>query len=138
MYLYLNTTSPEKIVLALLNKQSEILQFKNIYAKYKHSEKLLANIYKIFKDGGYKTSQLAGVLVVSGPGSFTALRIGVATVNALAWSLNIPILSISNKNNLDDKKLLDKNFKKILNKTKFTQQVLPKYGKQPNITFSKK
>ncbi len=138
MYLYINTSQSEKIVLALLDKKGEILELKSIKAKYKQSEKLLSEINKLkVKSKKLKVEYLKGVLVVIGPGGFTALRIGVATANALAWSLQIPILGIENKNNLDDKKLVDKKFKKILRLNKF-RQVLPRYGKQPNITISKK
>ena len=133
----MNTSFAEKIVLTLLNQQGEILKFKNIKAVYQQAEKLLINIKKIFVGAGLELHDLKGIMVVIGPGSFTSLRIGVATANTLAWSLNIPILGLENKQGLDDKKLIDKNFKKILNKTKFTQ-VLPKYGKDPNITISKK
>ena len=133
MYLYINTSQFEKIVLALLDNKGEILELKNIEAKYKQSEKLLSEIEKL----KFKNKDLRGIMVVVGPGGFTSLRIGIATANAMAWSLNIPILGIENKEDLEDKELLDKNFKKVLNKKVF-KQVLPKYGKEPNITISKK
>jgi len=155
MYLYLNTTSHEKIFLALFNKQGKILAKKNISAIYKHSEKLLSNIIKIVGTGR-DLSKLKGIMVVIGPGSFTSLRIGIATANTLAWSLKIPIVGVENspreipqsgnsakgriisrgKDELDDKTLLDKNFKKILNKHRF-KQILPQYGRRPNITSPK-
>ncbi|MFC1622615.1 tRNA (adenosine(37)-N6)-threonylcarbamoyltransferase complex dimerization subunit type 1 TsaB [Patescibacteria group bacterium] len=137
MYLYINTSSPEKIILALINKKGEVLKLKNIKAEYQQSEKLLNEIDKIFAGTGLDLPDIKGILAVKGPGSFTALRIGIATANTLAWSLNIPILGIENKNNQTDKILIDKNYKKILNKTKFTKQTLPKYGKEPNITIKK-
>ena len=93
MYLYINTSQFEKIVLALLNKDGKILELKNIKAKYKQSEKLLSEIDKL----KFKNKNLDGVIVVVGPGGFTSLRIGVATANAMAWSLNIPILGIEKK-----------------------------------------
>ena len=137
MYLYINTSSSEKIVLALLDKKGEILKLKKISAVYKHSEKLLSEINRIFVGIGLDLSDLKGIIIVIGPGSFTALRIGIATANTMAWSLDIPILGIENKNNSDDKILLDKNFKKILNKKVF-KQILPKYGREPNITLKTK
>ncbi|HSX24177.1 MAG TPA: tRNA (adenosine(37)-N6)-threonylcarbamoyltransferase complex dimerization subunit type 1 TsaB [Candidatus Saccharimonadales bacterium] len=37
--------------------------------------------------------QLQGVIVYQGPGSFTGLRIGISTANALAAGLKLPIVS---------------------------------------------
>ena len=35
---------------------------------------------------------IAGIAVYKGPGSFTGLRIGIASMNALAYSLDVPIV----------------------------------------------
>ncbi len=37
--------------------------------------------------------QVEGIVVFEGPGSFTGLRIGVSVAGALAYGLNIPIVS---------------------------------------------
>ncbi len=44
--------------------------------------------------GGHREdlSKLTGIVVYSGPGSFTSLRIGHATANALAAGLDIPVV----------------------------------------------
>jgi tRNA threonylcarbamoyl adenosine modification protein YeaZ len=133
MYLYINTSSHKKIILALFDKTGKVLKFKNINAEYKQSEKLLTEIDKLIPN----LKNLKGILIITGPGSFTALRIGIATANTIAWSLNIPILGIENKKDLPDAEIIDKNYKKLLNKDKFTKQVLPIYGREPNITKSK-
>lgn len=36
---------------------------------------------------------LEGIVVFQGPGSFTGLRIGIAVANALAYSLDVPIVA---------------------------------------------
>ena len=38
---------------------------------------------------------IQGVVLFSGPGSFTGLRIGASVVNALGYALNIPVTSSS-------------------------------------------
>jgi len=131
MYLFINTTNYEYIFLALINKKGDIIIQKNIKAKYQQSEKLLENINKILNKN---IKKLKGIICVIGPGGFTSLRIGIATANAMAWALNIPIIGIENKDNLDNLNLINKNYKKIIKLKKF-KQVLPKYGQEPNITL---
>ena len=91
-------------------------------------------------------SQILGIIVVQGPGGFTSLRIGIATANAMAWALQIPIIGVeSNIKSLvisdkeireSDEKLIKSGLKKIKKIKKF-RQVLPKYGREPNITMKK-
>lgn len=59
-----------------------------------HSEQLLPLIDELLRQTKVELSQLAGIAVSGGPGSFTGLRIGMATAKGLAQGLNIPLLSI--------------------------------------------
>lgn len=45
-----------------------------------------------------KMTDLQGIVAFEGPGSFTGLRIGLSVSNALAYSLNIPIVSAGGEN----------------------------------------
>jgi tRNA threonylcarbamoyladenosine biosynthesis protein TsaB len=128
MYLYIDTASSEYINLALMDEKGNFLARKKIIAKYQQSEKLLVNIDKLV---GKKLKKVKGVIVVKGPGSFTALRIGVTTANTLAFALRLPIIGIR----LDDK--IDVSIKKIIKIKKF-RPVVPEYGAQPNISKPKK
>jgi tRNA threonylcarbamoyladenosine biosynthesis protein TsaB len=49
----------------------------------------------LFRLCGVKPGQTEGVAVSAGPGSFTGLRIGVATAKGLCYALNIPFISIN-------------------------------------------
>jgi len=60
-----------------------------------HSEKLLPAIEKIFAETGWDFSKLEGLAVAIGPGSFTGLRIGLATMKGFAQAQNIPLVGIS-------------------------------------------
>lgn len=56
-----------------------------------HSETLLPSLDHALKLLGKSPSDLAGILLANGPGSFTGLRIGLATAKGLAMALSIPI-----------------------------------------------
>jgi tRNA threonylcarbamoyladenosine biosynthesis protein TsaB len=56
---------------------------------------LLVLIDALLRDAGLRTGDLAGVAVSVGPGSFTGVRIGMATAKGLAYSLGIELLGIS-------------------------------------------
>lgn len=59
-----------------------------------HSNTLLRDIDKVLNDAQTDLSQIELFAVASGPGSFTGLRIGIATVKALAETLNCPCVGI--------------------------------------------
>jgi tRNA threonylcarbamoyl adenosine modification protein YeaZ len=58
------------------------------------SRHLLATIDACLKRGGFARAQLAGVLALRGPGSFTGLRVGLATALAIHDALAIPALAV--------------------------------------------
>lgn len=60
-----------------------------------HSKELLHSVDFILDRVGWKLADLNLVAVGSGPGSFTGIRIGVATGLGIAHSLDIPFVEIS-------------------------------------------
>ncbi len=91
MYLSIDTTTQfSGLALYGENFQKELLW----KTKFDHSQKLLIYIDKFLKENKVSYKDLKGIVVISGPGSFTGIRIGVCVGNTLAWSLNIPILAI--------------------------------------------
>jgi len=59
-----------------------------------HSNTLLRDIQAALRNAGVSLDQIDLFAVASGPGSFTGLRIGIATIKALAATLNKPCLGI--------------------------------------------
>lgn len=59
-----------------------------------HSEQLMPYIASILQQTNLTPATLQAVAVSIGPGSFTGLRIGLATAKALSYALKIPLLGI--------------------------------------------
>ena len=59
------------------------------------SAQLVPQIAGLLVKHAYKKSDIAGFAVVSGPGSFTGLRVGLAAIQALAEVLRQPIAAVS-------------------------------------------
>ncbi len=60
-----------------------------------HSQNLLTLIDNALVSAKLKVSDLDGLIVANGPGSFTGLRIALATAKALAHPFNLPIYAVS-------------------------------------------
>lgn len=58
-----------------------------------HSETLLPIVKRVMGDNEF--SSLDAVAITAGPGSFTGVRIGVATVKGIAFAGNIPCYGVS-------------------------------------------
>ncbi len=95
------------------------------------------NTEKLLKNNKIKPGDLSGVIVVSGPGGFTSVRIGVVTANTLGFALGIPVAGIRKAEGETAKDLIGEGLKR-LKKIKVEEIVLPFYGQEPNITKPKK
>lgn len=58
-------------------------------------QSLVPTIHKLLRDLGWRPAELRLVAVAAGPGSFTGLRIGVATAKTLAYATGAECLAIN-------------------------------------------
>ena len=100
-------------------------------------DKLLFLVDKIFKKNKKEAGKIRGVAVVSGPGSFTAVRSGVVAANMLGNLLQVPVVGVKGEEFKNEKEFLKIGYERMA-KAKKEKIVLPAYGKEPNITKSKK
>jgi tRNA threonylcarbamoyl adenosine modification protein YeaZ len=63
-------------------------------AGYRHGEELLARVDEMLTAEGVALADLGGIVVGTGPGAFTGLRVGLATAKALARGLDVPIAGV--------------------------------------------
>lgn len=60
-----------------------------------HSERLLLQVEQVLKAANTTVEELDLLAVVHGPGSFTGLRVGLATAKGLATAIGIPVVGLS-------------------------------------------
>lgn len=110
MKLYLDTSTP-----------TTILKLDDTTYEWNSGRDLAENLLKFIHDKlaeHHKTfADLTEITFMSGPGSFTGLRIGAAVVNTLSHELNIPL-----KNHHGET----------------VKIILPEYGRGANISTPKK
>jgi tRNA threonylcarbamoyl adenosine modification protein YeaZ len=63
-------------------------------AGQRHGEELLTALDGLLRRVGVDLGSLGGLVVGTGPGAFTGLRVGLATAKGLAHSLAVPIVGI--------------------------------------------
>jgi tRNA threonylcarbamoyladenosine biosynthesis protein TsaB len=88
-------TATTRIVVALGRPDGTLVGEATWPAGYRHGETLLPAIEQLLADHRVPRGRLAGVLVGTGPGAFTGLRVGLATAKGIAHGLGLPIVGIS-------------------------------------------
>lgn len=88
-------TSGMNALVALGEADGTLVAERRWAAGYRHGEELLARIDEMLAAAGVPMAELAGIVVGTGPGAFTGLRVGLATAKALAYGLGIPIAGVA-------------------------------------------
>lgn len=87
-------TSTASLAVAVLDRVGGVAQ-SNTRAERNHSIYMMQSIQDTLKDAGLTISEIDGIVVGIGPGSYTGIRIAVTTAKTLAWSLKIPVVGVS-------------------------------------------
>ena len=93
--LILAIESTAKAASAALCRDWEILAHSYQRTALTHSATLLPMIDDMLKNSGTDKTAIDAVAVAHGPGSFTGVRIGVATAKGLCWGLDRPAIGVS-------------------------------------------
>ncbi|NQV13799.1 MAG: tRNA (adenosine(37)-N6)-threonylcarbamoyltransferase complex dimerization subunit type 1 TsaB [Parcubacteria group bacterium] len=93
MYLIIDTISKQSLV--ALGEKGGLVGKIIWQSNYKQSEELLVKVDELLTENGVRQADLTGVVVVNGPGSYTGIRVGVATGNALGFALGASVVGVS-------------------------------------------
>lgn len=78
-----------------LSRGTEIIGLKEEAGGNNHAKNLLPFVDEVLKQSGVNMTEINGVAVSIGPGSYTGLRIGVSTAKGIAYTASIPVMAIS-------------------------------------------
>lgn len=87
--------SSSKVATVALMKDEKLLGEITLNDKKEHSVILMNIIEDLLKNNNLTISDIDGYVVSKGPGSFTGLRIGMATIKGLSFGSSKPYVSVS-------------------------------------------
>lgn len=92
-YLFIDTCS-NYLIISIVKNMEMIYSFKE-----KNDTKLSSKVMPIIDDAFIKTNlsinDINKIFIVNGPGSFTGIRVGVTIAKVIGFSLNIPLIKLS-------------------------------------------
>ncbi len=88
-------TATTRVVVATGSPDGEADGLTTWVAGHRHGETLLPTIGRFLGEQNLRRSRLAAIVVGTGPGAFTGLRVGMATAKGLAHGLGIPLVGVS-------------------------------------------
>lgn len=88
-------TATTHAVVALGTATGDLVEARTWAAGYRHGEELLTRLEGLLADVGVTLGDLGGLVVGTGPGAFTGLRVGIATVKGLAHALALPVVGVA-------------------------------------------
>ncbi len=86
-------TSSKHFSLAVV-KDGKVLRSRSVLLKKVLSDSIIPAIQGILKKAGLTIDRIDGFAVGLGPGSFTSLRVGLATVKGLAFATGKPVVGV--------------------------------------------
>lgn len=91
--LYIDTSS-NYLYTAIVEDTKLLAEIKKEFG-HSLSEEALPEIVSMFENTNIKPEEIDKIIVINGPGSFTGIRIGITIAKVYAWSLNIPVTTIT-------------------------------------------
>jgi tRNA threonylcarbamoyladenosine biosynthesis protein TsaB len=97
--LHIDTTS--EIALIGLSIQDQIIAQVTNQASQQHASFVQTSIESICKEHSFDLNQLDGIVVTLGPGSYTGMRVGLASAKGIAYALDKPLIAKAANKKID-------------------------------------
>jgi tRNA threonylcarbamoyladenosine biosynthesis protein TsaB len=95
MALVLSIETSTTVCSASLHNEGKLLALEITEVPNSAASQLAVMIDKLLGASGFSSRDLGAVAVSSGPGSYTGLRIGVATAKGICYALDIPLIAMN-------------------------------------------
>ncbi len=95
MPLILSIDTATEIASVCLSKDSNILSLRENHIQKDHAGFVNVAIDELFADAKLTLKDIDAVAVTSGPGSYTGLRVGLATAKGLCYALQKPLITLN-------------------------------------------
>ncbi len=83
------------VATACVSAQGEVLAESATAGRSVGAQHLLADVHVLLDRAGMTAQDVEVIVAGTGPGTFTGLRIGLATARALGFALGVPVLGVS-------------------------------------------
>lgn len=90
--LYIDTHSKELVLALFINER---VVCKKILKSEEHTLNTINMLNNIIKENNIKINDLDSIIIITGPGSFTGVRVGVVIAKMLGVTLNIEVKGLS-------------------------------------------
>lgn len=100
MKIILNIDTSNETASVSISKDGVLLSYLKNTIQKDHASFLHTAVKKLLIEASLDIKQLDAVSVINGPGSYTGLRVGLASAKGLCYALNKPLLTIGTLNML--------------------------------------
>lgn len=132
MMLVVQTNVPGRLGVWAIDDSGQVRAQVLRTVRYHGSEQLLSLVDQVLRTARIQPRRLSRLVVIRGPGPFTAVRTGLVVANTLGWLWRIPVRGIVRNEFLQPKDMLA--LVKRSQQYRF-QLARPWYGREPNITL---
>ncbi len=93
--LLLHTAGAEGSVAVADTALAEAIVSSEVLPGRSSSERLVPAVRRLLADAGWRLAELAAIVVVHGPGSFTGVRVGLSAAKGLSEAAGVPLVAVS-------------------------------------------
>ena len=136
MIVAIQSNLPGKLIVHLLTSDGRVLSRAQKLIKPGGAEQLLLLIDRTLRKKHKSLVAVKGILVITGPGPFTPVRVGLTVANTLAVAGKIPIYGWRSEVEISAEQLARLIAK--VKRAKLTTLARPDYGRSPNISQPKR